>query len=280
MQVQGGVEVNSFKVEIYIDGNWSDYSRKAVFPIKWANLLDERLDEGYITLKNVLQEIPFRPFTPIRIQFINHPECKRWEQVDGKGIIQDDGTVIQNETLTYFIATDTVNNYPVGTKCFTHDIYFIEETKILERFIGEPISFTNALGNNYIGDAASGDPIPEPEPEPEVLSITVNITADEGSFTPAQLVFTEKTTLEFVPAESYSNGRVIMTYADSSIEFSLSTLVVDGVEETTFTSPQSIDNGAVIFKFDYDDSGDSDKYSLELTTEITENKVINLRFAY
>ena len=37
-----------------------------------------------------------------------------------------------------------------GENIYTHELMLIELTKIAENFIGDSISFTNALGNDYI----------------------------------------------------------------------------------------------------------------------------------
>lgn len=144
-------EMNNFSIKI--DG--VDYTKKATFPLKWADLLDERLDECRVTLKNLTIKEPFLPLTEIIITLTNAPECK----VGGtKSTNSDIGQSYNSSTkrLTqtlekrYVLASDTVNNYPVGSKFYTHELYFIEETKLLEGYICDSLTFVNPLGSVYI----------------------------------------------------------------------------------------------------------------------------------
>ena len=144
------------KVLIKING--VDYSKKVVAPFKFGDLLDERLDEAYITLKNLKEKEPFRPLSLVEIDLVCEGEqklggIKETERVDVEQTYNEDHTLTQKISKRFIVANDTVNNYPVGTELYTHDLYFIEETKILEGFICDSISFTNALGHNYVGDS-------------------------------------------------------------------------------------------------------------------------------
>lgn len=117
------------KVNITI--NNIDFTKYLIYPIKWANLLDERLDEAYITLKFVpktLQALPFYPLQKVQLQFISDTE-----QV----------------TRTYIVAQDNANENPNGEDFLTHNLYIIEETKELEGFLCDSLTFRNALVNRY-----------------------------------------------------------------------------------------------------------------------------------
>ena len=144
--------MNNFKV--YIDNE--NLTNKATFPLKWADLLDERLDEVRFTIKNLEREEPFAPLTLLVIELTVAPQCKVTgeRETNNPHITQvyDSKTHTLTQTMTkrYVIATDTVNQYPIGTKLHTHEIYAIEETKLLEGFIGDSITFTNPLGNVYV----------------------------------------------------------------------------------------------------------------------------------
>ena len=144
--------MNTFRVTI--DGK--DYTQKATFPLKWADLLDERLDECRLTIKNTKVKEPFLPMTEIVIELENAPDCKVGgpKSDTNPNITQEYyiGTkkLIQRMTKRYIVANDVVNNYPVGSELYTHELYFIEETKLLEGFIGDSITFTNPLGNVYV----------------------------------------------------------------------------------------------------------------------------------
>lgn len=50
---------------------------------------------------------------------------------------------------TFFVATDKADEKPVGNGYFNHELYLIEETKWLERFLIPATGFVNALGRNY-----------------------------------------------------------------------------------------------------------------------------------
>lgn len=139
------------KTTLTIDG--TDYTKKLIYPIKWGDFLDERLDEAYITIKNVKQAEPFLPLTPVTLNLTNAPGSKIFKTLperDGvEQTLKRDGTLIQTQEISFVVADDTVNEYPVGSGFYTHDIYLIEETKLLEGFICDSIQFPNALGKDY-----------------------------------------------------------------------------------------------------------------------------------
>nr|DAD76307.1 MAG TPA: hypothetical protein [Siphoviridae sp. cttDR14] len=110
--------MNKFKVTI----NDIDYTSHAIYPLKWGELLDERLDEAYFTLKFIDKAEPFQPLDKVSISI-------------------NDGTKIVN----YYVANDKVDNNPVGSNLYTHTLYVIEETKFLEAFICDTLTFRNAL---------------------------------------------------------------------------------------------------------------------------------------
>ena len=129
--------MNTFKVII----KGTEYTANAVYPLKWCDLLDERLDEAYITLKFTKVAEPFAPLTYALIQINNISNVKGFR-----------------------VANDKIANSPVGSEFYTHTIYFIEETKFLEAFICDTLTFRNALlnrfGENYdaIAETSSGYP--------------------------------------------------------------------------------------------------------------------------
>lgn len=114
--------MNKFKVTI----NAIDYTSHAIYPLKWGELLDERLDEAYFTLKFIKEAKPFQPLDKVSISI-------------------NDGTKIVN----YYVANDKVDNNPVGSNLYTHTLYVIEETKFLEAFICDTLTFRNALLNRF-----------------------------------------------------------------------------------------------------------------------------------
>lgn len=139
---------------IIINGvNYTDY---AIYPLKWGNLLDERLDEAYVTLKFVpktLQDGVFRPLSRVTLIVYCEPDTYQTElQPDTDGVEQQ---LLENNRLRQFtekhflIAKDTVYNNPIGGDFATHELYIIEETKFLEAFICDTLTFRNALLDRF-----------------------------------------------------------------------------------------------------------------------------------
>lgn len=174
--------MNTTKVEFYNDTTkeYEDVTAYVVNDFKYANLLDEQLDESTITLKKYpVEEI--RPLTLIRFTVTNAPEAtynydmfkaiSAESDYDVIGIAVDPSTgvytdtfegglvssfdpatkrITQTFTREYFIATDNAEESPVGSGLYDHELYAIELTKLTEGFIGDSISFTNPLGNNFL----------------------------------------------------------------------------------------------------------------------------------
>nr|DAR50623.1 MAG TPA: hypothetical protein [Caudoviricetes sp.] len=155
--------MNNYKVEIYDDitKSFVDYTKYALNPIRHADLLDEQLDEASLTMKQVPAEI-FQPLTYVKITHTNISEGifsdtyleRIKKRSDRTTIITiDNGKVTETLALFYVIANDNSIEVPVGSGRYDHTLYLIELTKILEGFIGDSITFTNALGNNYTSGA-------------------------------------------------------------------------------------------------------------------------------
>lgn len=155
--------MNNYKVEIYDDitKSFVDYTKYALNPIRHADLLDEQLDEASLTMKQVPAEI-FHPLTYVKITHTNISEGifsdtylerikKRSDRTTT--ITIDNGKVTETLALFYVIANDNSIEVPIGSGRYDHTVYLIELTKILEGFIGDSITFTNALGNNYLDGA-------------------------------------------------------------------------------------------------------------------------------
>nr|DAR02887.1 MAG TPA: hypothetical protein [Caudoviricetes sp.] len=138
--------MNTFKVTI-----GDKVIKASPYGAKFGNLLDERLDEGYITLKHLKQEQPFRPFTLVKIELTNANTAYRSKikEYSGDDITQSlsKNMLTQTKEEYFFVADDNVTNYPNGSEFYNHSLYLIEITKILERFIGDSITFTNPLNN-------------------------------------------------------------------------------------------------------------------------------------
>lgn len=155
--------MNNFIVEIYNHERkgWENYSKRAVFPLLEAQMLDEQLNEGELELKRVKKEY-FQPNTIVRITKINTPPAKfsalSFARIKARAnsnvsiTYNSDGTITQRQERFYLVANDTAIEKPIGSELYDHKIYIIEPTKIMEGFIGDSITFTNLLGNNYIGN--------------------------------------------------------------------------------------------------------------------------------
>lgn len=120
--------MNSIQYHIKQNGTWQRLNATPVFPFSIGELLDERLDEAYLTIYDSPDEhIP--RLTEIRATIQNGSKTKQ----------------------EYFIvASDTSVELPVGSGKYKHDIYLIERTKLLEGIFCSTIAFTNANGHEYV----------------------------------------------------------------------------------------------------------------------------------
>lgn len=122
--------MSNISFQITIDG--TDYTSHVPFPIKWEDLLDERLDEARLTLKAVSEKF-FSPLTPVTI------------------VVSDS---FNNEiTKDYVVATSYANESPAGSGLYNVELSLIESTKVLERFLIDTLTFTNDLGRLYTNGA-------------------------------------------------------------------------------------------------------------------------------
>lgn len=114
---------------VFIEGE--EFTKYVHFPIKISELLDEQLDEASLFLLRVdRKNIP--PLTKILIKFWNGDESSTPTQ------------------KTFFVSSDSAEELPVGSGIYAHELYLIEETKWLERFIMPATGFVNALGRTYV----------------------------------------------------------------------------------------------------------------------------------
>ena len=156
--------MNNFTVEFFINRQWETNNR-AVFTPKFANLLDEQLDEATITLKGDSTAY-YKPFTLVRITITNNPEAKVTNQKQTSifnskeiNISQEwddlNQRIKQTYTLYMFVANDRAIETPVGSSRYNHELYLIELTKITERYICDTLTFTNPLGVEYKGSSSN-----------------------------------------------------------------------------------------------------------------------------
>lgn len=122
-------------VAVYING--INLTRYVVMPIKWANFLDEQLDEAVLSLRNCPVRV-IHPLTPVEIRITNT-------------VTMAGATVYSKSVTKYMIVSDQPdsNENPVGSKRYDHDFGIIEATKLLERTIVDSITYTNDLGRKY-----------------------------------------------------------------------------------------------------------------------------------
>lgn len=168
--------MNNQKIEIYVDGEWRDFTANAVQPFKSANLLDEQLDEASVTLKRTNKPY-FQPLTRVRITYKTYSEALftlgmakalvsqsdidfgagggangiyTWNR-DGHTIAYSEKTqrISEERKVNFLVASDNAVEVLTaekdGKKVYDHELYLIELTKIAEGFIGDSIAFTNAL---------------------------------------------------------------------------------------------------------------------------------------
>lgn len=130
------IEQNTYKITI--DG--VDYTRYIPMPVKWSSLLDERLDEGRLSLRNCLTPL-FPPLSRVTIDFTD-----------------TQNTLTQ---LVFLVSADEATEIPVGSGHFNHELMLIEETKKLEGVIIDSLTYTNALGRDYSQGSVEVQPVYE-----------------------------------------------------------------------------------------------------------------------
>ena len=108
----------------------ADCTPQVPFPLKWSDLLDEQLDEATLSILRAKTEV-FQPFTMVTLS------VRSEENAD-------------DETKTYYAASDKADEIPPGSERYNHELYLIEETKWLERFVIPSAGFINALGRTYV----------------------------------------------------------------------------------------------------------------------------------
>lgn len=140
---------NSFAV--YIDG--INRTSRAVMPLKWADFLDERLDECYLSLRGIKKK-NFPPLTPVEIVLSNKLYWHKGEE--GKEII----SAPEKRTKYFIVADDNAGESPLGTGLYDHELYLLEVTKSSERAVVDTITFTNDIGRDFTGNATEVAPEP------------------------------------------------------------------------------------------------------------------------
>lgn len=232
--------MNNFTVQICQKANnvYKDYTKNAVFPLKIANFLDEQLDEIELQLKHTDVEY-FNPLAIVAITLINSPNAKYVSKADIESrtvnsdvvITYDSTTKRITETLTryFLIATDNAIEQIAleknGVKRYDHTLYLIETTKFAEGFIGEPLTFTNALGNDFTGE---NTPINPPANASTARIMNQGVGTPDGQYVSAiwftnveipvgSTVYYGGSTAEVITSSwSGSSGSVVLRYLATS----------------------------------------------------------------
>ncbi len=126
--------MNNFRVHVKNIAilEWEPISGTPVFPFNYGQLLDERLNEAYVTVMNSAVK-SYRPTTEIRVDLVESardPDQKITSQY-------------------YIVASDNSYEFPVGSGKYKHKLYLLERTKLLEGVMCQSITFTNTKGTVY-----------------------------------------------------------------------------------------------------------------------------------
>lgn len=122
---------NTFNVKIRINNAWENLTGTTIFPLDYCNLLDERLDEAYLSVVNDTNKY-YRPNQLLKIEITNDSE----------------------QVTKYFLtARDDSVELPVGSGKYKHKLYLIEPTKELEGVICQSLTFTNQKSELYLENA-------------------------------------------------------------------------------------------------------------------------------
>ena len=135
-------------IAVYIDG--INLTPKVVLPLKTGELLDERLDECTLSLRNV-KKARFAPMTPVEIIVRNDVY---WGKYDKNKVDRHE------EAVKYFlIADDVADESILGKGFYNHDLSLIEVTRAAELVVVDTITYTNDIGRNYAKNAVIAEPV-------------------------------------------------------------------------------------------------------------------------
>lgn len=198
--------MNTFSVYIRKYGGWIPIDGTPVFPFSFGRLLDERLNEAYVTLYNSSTK-EFRPTDDIKV-VINYAD----------GI---------TSTQYYIIARDDAKEQTPGKGKYKHQLYLVERTKLLEGIVCQSITFTNARGVDYEFGKSSVQPEdarPAGSPFP---SIDDDTFAGNGVPLPSPI---SKTATYAVPSIAAVASKYLYAYqgADPSAQLKAKINTVDG----------------------------------------------------
>jgi hypothetical protein len=118
-----------YTVKVYerVGAAWQEISGIVDTPVSYGDYLDERLDEGYLTVYKSAKPL-FHPDTEIRIDMTDGTETTR---------------------KFFIVSSDEVEEIPAGSGTYKHSISLIERTKRLEGIVCQSLTFTNAITQAY-----------------------------------------------------------------------------------------------------------------------------------
>lgn len=129
--------MNNFKVHHWDGSAWEEIPHP-VFPLGFSSLLDERLDEAYVTFYNA-EKNEYKPTDIFALTFY------------------ENGVAVKN--LGLCVAMDRVTNLPLGSERYKHELSLIEPTKLAEGIQCQTLTFTNDLGKVYTANAKAVAPV-------------------------------------------------------------------------------------------------------------------------
>lgn len=145
-----------YTVKVYerVGTAWQEISGIVDTPVSYGDYLDERLDEGYLTVYKSAKPL-FHPDTEIRIDMTDGTETTR---------------------KFFIVSSDEVEEIPAGRGTYKHSISLIERTKRLEGIVCQSITFTNGKAAIYKDATSVGDALLENLPAPSGVSPITTIT--------------------------------------------------------------------------------------------------------
>ena len=117
-------------VVIKIGSQSGEILANTVFPYSYGNLLDESLDEANLSI-------------------VLSTKQKLAIQTKLTAIVK---TGEKSYIRTYVVASDTVEEKPLGSGKYTHSLYLLEETKLLESITCGELAFTNSKSQAFADD--------------------------------------------------------------------------------------------------------------------------------
>lgn len=124
-------------VTVYING--INRTANAVLPLKYGKLLDERLDECTLSLRNIKVD-DFPPLSAVEIVLKN---VKYWG-VKNKIIERT-----EEKTLYFVVAEDSATENLLNLGYYNHELSLIEVTKVAECVVCDTLTVTNDLGRTF-----------------------------------------------------------------------------------------------------------------------------------